>query len=196
MSALIHNRLASWPLFEATKVARIGIRYVRPRIATASTLGHGSQTLAASLSILTQQVGLRVSMAGIYIPHFWAVFVHDGRGPITPKEAKVLVWFRDREEDPRLQGGITPERAYRIPRLKMTPEEFKRARATGQIIVAKRSGPVAGNPFFSNSPGGGMHGFGRQVRPLIRADFEELIRSALEEAGVRKVVRPVRVRFG
>lgn len=37
------------------------------------------------------------------IPHYWAIYVHDGRGPFGPRRAKVLVWFTNPEDDPRLR---------------------------------------------------------------------------------------------
>ena len=190
----IQSLLQNWSLAEATKIARIGIRFVRPKILTPNGLGHGSRTLAEAMQILQQQQGLRRHIAGIYIPHFWAVYLHDGRGAVTPKQARVLVWYKDRREDPRLQGGHTPERAHGIPRL--TKQQFQRDRLAGRLVVAKKSGPTVGNPFFENSPGGGMYGFARMVGPLIAADFSSLVKSLLSAEGLLRKRAPVRVRLG
>lgn len=39
--------------------------------------------------------------ADFYIPHYWAVMLHDGHDVIYPSRAKYLVWFRDSADDPR-----------------------------------------------------------------------------------------------
>jgi len=40
----------------------------------------------------------------IHIPQYWAVWYHDGRGPIRAKGRK-LVFFANPKDDPRLAGG-------------------------------------------------------------------------------------------
>lgn len=41
----------------------------------------------------------------LHIPHYWAVYVHDGYNGFGPRYKKFLVWFANPEDDPRLAGG-------------------------------------------------------------------------------------------
>lgn len=115
-----------------------------------SRIGRASQTLASALTIRKTPEG-----AELYIPHYWALYVHDGRGAVKPRRSKFLVWFLDPKDDPRLSGGY-PERASDIIRL--TRDQFReglaenRARAAAGLppymIVTKYSGPTRPNRFF------------------------------------------------
>ena len=93
----------------------------------------------------------------LFLPHYWAVYVHDGRGRITPKRAKWLVWFPDIKNDPRVAGGSDyPVRMSQIKRLTRAQwvaglAENRRRRAAGLepfMVVSKASGPARGVPFF------------------------------------------------
>ena len=48
----------------------------------------------------------------LHVPHYWALYIHDGRGPAPGGGAgdKILVWFKDPANDPRYPGGIYPVR--------------------------------------------------------------------------------------
>jgi len=68
-----------------------------------------SKTLADALQVLSKTEG--VARSRVYLDHYWAVYVHDGRGaPFGPTKARVLVWFRNPKNDPRLKNGY-PVRA-------------------------------------------------------------------------------------
>lgn len=47
--------------------------------------------------------------ARLYIPHFWAIYQHDGRGTVRPTTKRFLVYYRDPNDDPRLKGGYPIE---------------------------------------------------------------------------------------
>src|SRR5690349_17805389 len=60
----------------------------------------------------------------LFIPHYWAIYVHDDRGsfgpgsPATrPPKALFLVWFRNPNNDPRLAAGLQVMRRNNVRRL-------------------------------------------------------------------------------
>lgn len=123
---------------------------------------------------LTLDIFPALRLARLEIPHYWAVYVHDGRGPFGARRARFLVWFRNPNNDPRLSGGLQPERYSQVRRLTKQQFQFwlnenRRAFDRGTIppmIVLRdpnfRPLRHPGNPpthFFENFVGGGMHGF-------------------------------------
>lgn len=137
-----------------------------------------SKTLRRAMRI----VRLSDTATSLYIPHYWALYVHDGRGPFSASAGRYLVWFRDPGEDPRLagSGGQTPERASQLRHL--GPDEFRFwldqnriAREEGQqppmiVVRAVRKG-TRGDFFFDNTVG--MLGFvdkaSSEVAPIVQA---------------------------
>lgn len=123
----------------------------------------------------------------IGVPHHWAAAYHDGRtNPILPRDAKVLVWFTDRRDDPR------PPTIRREPGNRLTKDEFlfglemnrrRRAEATNPadyvpfMVVAKRvDTPTRSHPFFIL----GLQGtFARGGRDIVKRRFRDYIRSQL-----------------
>lgn len=112
-----------------------------------------SATLRDSLEIELQPVSSAVVVG---VPHYWAIYYHDGRGPVRAKPGKWLVYFKDPADDPRLTAGF-PVRATDIIRL--TREQFLAALAADQLIVTKSVGPADPHPFFTR----GMDGFQGKV---------------------------------
>lgn len=112
----------------------------------------GSRTLRNALQLIIEE---SLGRAVVFIPHYWAVYYHDGRGSIHPTTATKLVFFDSPEDDPRLEGGF-PERASELRRL--TREEFyeglainEERRENGErpfMFVVDSVGPAAPHPFF------------------------------------------------
>ncbi len=149
----------------------------------------------------------------IRVPHYWARFIHDGRGP-SPGAAgsKILVWFRDPKDDPRYPGGVYPVRRSDVKRL--TRGQFRKwsrinqriingyRRLTGKrtltaadyramnlpMIIAKNSpgnrGRVIGVPFFSNAPGGGMFGFRKEMNIVGKRIVGTFVTQELQSRGL------------
>ena len=60
----------------------------------------------------------------LYIPHYWATYLHDGRGPVHRKTAPYIIYFADIRDDPRVDGGRNyPVRASQIK--KLTPSQYR-----------------------------------------------------------------------
>lgn len=148
------------------RLGKEAVKYARPKIR--------SQTLKRALA--AHQAGPNVVYVGV--PHYWAVYVHNGRGPITMPEGKVMCWFRNIADDPRLPGGTYP--VNRGQRRRMTQQEFlywleqnRQAVAAGAeppMVITRHVGPVAPNRFLAND--GGMAGFMQKAQqvagPLVR----------------------------
>jgi len=158
----------------------------------------------------------------LVVPQFWAAALHYGRGRVTPKNATVLVWFRDPKNDPRLFNGNSPIRKSEVR--KLTKAEFrkwsginrkiiqdykrqnnKRILTSTEIqslnlpmIVAKVSGSTKFSktkvyPFFSNNAGGGMQGFSQYVSSEAKSAVPDHIRRSLQDAGLLDVEKTITV---
>ena len=123
-----------------------------------------ADTLRSALIVL-RSAGL--SEVRLHIPHYWAVFYHDGRPGFSGNP--FLVYFNDPNDDPRISGSSSPERLSQTRRL--TRAEFEDGllrnqlrRANGQppfMFIVRQVGPAEAHPFFEND--GGMAGFTEQV---------------------------------
>lgn len=113
----------------------------------------GSSTLRQAIFLA---VYASLGEAKLIVPHYWAVYYHDGRGAVTPVNARKLVFFESPlENDPRLQGAYDV-RASDIRRL--TRDEYEEGlarnaerRAAGLppfMFVVDAVGPSRPRPFF------------------------------------------------
>ena len=96
----------------------------------------------------------------LWLPQYWAVYAHDGRGPVRPRGARVrqkppskaagaskLRYFPDKTQDPRTDYGRNyPSRLSDIRYL--TPEQLKTLR--GAYVETDYIGPMQGTPFFED----------------------------------------------
>jgi len=127
--------------------------------------------------------------SAVTVPFYWAVYYHDGRGPVVGTK-RSLVFFKRIEDDPRVAGGVRyPKRQSDIRRL--TNEEFKRARAAGQLIITERVGNAIDHPFFTR----GMQGFNSQAGKVVREEFGKYVVRCLDAEDLLNVRRTVKVRL-
>lgn len=164
------------------RLGREAKNYVRPKIS--SYKGKPIHALREALEARVELDSVVVS-----IPHFWAVYVHDGRkAPFGPKRGSFLIWWKDPTKDPRLRGGVTPKRASQLRRL--TPRQFREAlRDNARAINEGREPPVVitrrvrkatpPSPFFSNEAGGGMRGFKESVGPAALKMFRRELKASM-----------------
>lgn len=114
--------------------------------------------------------------ARVQIPHYWALYVHDGRPPFNMPAGRYMVWFNNPADDPRLRGRPTPVRASDLRRL--TRDQFIEGMFHNRIRQQAGDEPfmVVTNrirkgtpaiPFFSNS--GGMAGFVNEANAVAGA---------------------------
>lgn len=145
-----------------------------------------SKTLANNIEVVRYNRGHKLS-----IPYYWAIYVHDGRGPVTMPPGKFMVYFRNIEDDPRIRGGYAKTRA---DRQHLSPGEFqyfmeinRQARALGQppVMIVKRTvGRVSPNRFFTK----GLAGVAvPSISQVAQDEFSRYVTSTLRLAGIQFV---------
>lgn len=143
-----------------------------------------SQTLQRSMHVeLTENEGHAI----ITVPQYWAVYYHDGRGPVRPINGKFLVWFQNIEDDPRVATGY-PTRASEIRPLALSPEEFRELAESGKMIVRRSAGPAAGKPFFTRLEGRAQ----ALVTAELKREFSRYVKAEL--GGLLKIRATTRIR--
>jgi len=140
----------------------------------------GSKTLREALTLL---VDAQAGRARLYIPHYWAEYYHDGRGPVSPVDARLLVFFANPADDPRLAGGY-PVRASEIIRL--TKEQWDEGLAINAdrreqglppyMIVVPRVGPAGAHPFFEELSSGAAD----RADPVILDAFDDALQELID----------------
>ena len=159
-------------------------RRLVPRVRRATSSSTLKRYLQAYVSgPASAKRGRRVVVIGV--PHYWAVYYHDGTDGFGPTGGRrFLVWFPRNalDNDPRL-GGQWPIRYSDWRRL--TKEEFKLIVEINREVYGRFSspefamitrgpiGPRAGTKFFEK----GLTGSAQQVAPVINRKFSQLVRS-------------------
>ncbi len=115
-------------------------------------------------------------LARIVFPQYWAVYYHDGRGPVRPTNGKFIVFFQDVEDDPRVSGGY-PERVGDIKRLNLSPAEFKALVKSGELIVRKAVGPAKSHRFLDKLRGNSS----AKVATLVKNEFSKHVQASLKD---------------
>ena len=82
-----------------TRLGGIGATRLR------NSVGRYSDTLRSAVNFFVPPEQNRRHRVNIQIPHYWALYLNDGRGVVRPQDAKVLVWFQDPTDDPRTGNG-------------------------------------------------------------------------------------------
>ena len=153
----------------------------------------GSKTLRAAITLIISETEAR---AELFIPHYWAIWYHDGRGAVSPTSARKLVFFDNPSDDPRLRGG-RPVRESQVRRLTRSQYraglQMNRDRAAAGrrpfMFVVDRVGPSAPRPFFRQLEAGSV-GRADQVVPIA---FE---RELLRQIEADPDTRPETQEFG
>ena len=151
-----------------------------------------SRTLRAALDrTKVEDVDSQTMKSILTVPHYWAVYYHDGRGPIVAKRGKFLVWFRSIEDDPRIGSSGHPVRATDIRKLSLSKTEFRRLHAAGKLIIAKRSGAVTGKPFYKT-----IANLSSNVDDITVPAIEQLVLDGLREDGSLRVRGTITLTLG
>jgi hypothetical protein len=149
-----------------------------------------SNTLRRALNCRVDATGVDVE-AILSVPHYWAIYYHDGRGEIRAKKGKVLVWFASVEDDPRVNTSGYPRRVTDRRKLRLSKAQFKRLRDAGKLIVSTKSGPAQGKPFYRV-----LRGLGGRVGDIATAEMENLILEGLRKDGSLRVKETIDVPLG
>jgi len=126
------------------------LQQARSNLTLMSSDERRARALREDLRIQILNVDESGAEALVLTDFYWAVYYHDGRGPISAKPGKFLVFFRDPRDDPRHNGGSLnyPKRAANVRTLRLTKGEFSMMLRTGRLIATKRVGPAEAHPFF------------------------------------------------
>lgn len=175
----------------ARRLGEAGVRVARPRVRAVS------ETLARSMSVGVARSSRRFRAndieARISIPHYWAVYAHDGRKPFS-KGRYMVFWKNPRNDPRRAPRGKTPPRRAALRSLSRA--EFLRAWSVRQnwidsggdpydspVIITKRIRKATPpTRFFENSAGGGMAGFPDVASRIAQREFSEYVKSRLGDS--------------
>lgn len=149
-------------------------------LARSYLLAHGgSQTLQDIMSFLIDAKG----QGRVTVPYHWAHYVHDGRSEIRLPKGEYLIFFPNKRDDPRTDGGENyPVREFQARSL--SPEQFKhfdginkQRRALNQppimIVTRHVKAPRADKiiPFFAE----GLKPLGGLAGPIVGPKMRELL---------------------
>jgi hypothetical protein len=157
----------------------------------------GSKTLRAAMRLIINESEER---ADLFVPHYWAIYYHDGRGSVHPVNARKLVFFDDPSDDPRIKGG-RPVRESDVKRL--TKEQYReglrrnreRAMRGGRpfMYVVDSVGPSRPRPFFDKL----SEGAAQRAAPIVHREFErELLRWIDSDPATKSETRITELGFG
>lgn len=149
--------------------------------------------------------------ADLFLTPYWSLFLHDGHGVISPQGATFLVYYRNREDDPRRPGGKTPDRLADEKRL--TAQQFAEGFAENRrrrqlnpgggshqfmIVVQDTSGrpantgPARGIPFFEHTL---MAFFEDHAEDTIYDLLNRFILREFADEAPDRTERPIRFEF-
>lgn len=157
----------------------------------------GSRTLRAAITLIINESEQR---ADLFIPHYWAVYYHDGRGSVHPDTARKLVFFDDPRDDPRIKGG-RPVKESDVQRL--TRDQYREGLQRNQerhakglrpfMYVVDSVGPAAPRPFFDRL----QQGAAKRADNLVLRSFErELLAWIDRDPDTKSETRIADIGFG
>jgi len=157
----------------------------------------GSKTLRAAIRLIIDESEQR---ADLFIPHYWAVWYHDGRGSVSPVTARKLVFFDDPNDDPRIKNG-RPVRESDVRRL--TKEQYREGLRRNQeragrggrpfMYVVDSVGPSRPRPFFDRLEMGAAR---RADDVVLRAFEKELLQAIDSDPDTRSESGVIDLGFG
>ena len=158
----------------------------------------GSSTLRAAVTLIVEaQLGADGSgTARIFVPHYWAEFYHDGREGFSAESGRLLVFFADPDDDPRLEGGY-PIRQADVRRLSreaffagLAENEARAAAGAPPFMFVLRSvGPAGAHPFFDQLAVGAADRAGFFAGLAV----DQLVQDNLDEEGPERATASVRL---
>ncbi len=127
----------------------------------------------------------------LQFPYYWAVYVHDGRGPFGVhsrarrgrRKPSVIVWFKNPKDDPRTNGGRDyPRRERQVRQLTRAQYEEglkrNRQRSKGNpfmVVVKRVNSSRPGVPFIDR----GLRGFDRFAGRIAQEEFSRLVNAEI-----------------
>lgn len=169
--------------FDARAVTREVLRAIGERELAEARRRVPSKQLRLAMQLIVEESKAR---ARVFVPHYWAIYLHDGHDEINPRSARKLVFFDNPHDDPRVRGARRAERYSQERRL--TKREYElglqinRERAErGQrpfMYVVSSTRAVGGKPWFDQMARGAARrvngraatAFDREMQKLVDTD--------------------------
>jgi len=137
-------------------------------------------------------VNIRQSMTLVYargetfgtlnVPFYWSKAYHDGRDAIHLKDDRVMIYYKDPKDDPRLNTSFPNYPIRRSDRRRLLRSTISADQKAGKLIVTKKVGSTTGHPFFSDS--GGMAGFDKELDRVASKECDIYVAKQLQAAGL------------
>lgn len=153
----------------------------------------GSRTLREAARLV---VDAQAGAAAIIVPHYWAVYYHDGREGFAAPAGHFLVYFANEADDPRLEGG-RPETIEQVRHL--TREEFEAGLSENQtraedgdepfMFVVRSVGPQAPHPFFEQL----TQGAAERMDQFAEFALDAYVQEQVDEEGPERSTARVRL---
>ncbi len=165
-----HRKFKSRAFLERVgeKIAKRARTYVRPKVK--------SKTLRNALTVVRRSASARRVVHGVYVPHYWAVYVNDGRRGFFARRGGALAWFPNSEDDPRLKTGH-PVRVSDRRKLRIGKKEMRRLRKQKKLVFSKKVRATKGEHFFDNDRG--MRGFEREASGIASKEMSKAVKQFL-----------------
>lgn len=111
------------------------IRKLLPAARNKAITRLGGGQLAAALNENVDHETPEEAQGHLNVPHYWAPFYHDAekRGVVKASPGGMLVWFRNKFDDPRLFGGNSPVTRSQVRHL--TKADFRKWSAENRRIA-------------------------------------------------------------
>ena len=123
-------------MIDGKKIIRLVLEALGERELARAKRIIGSRTLKAAVRLIVDESEQR---ADLFIPHYWAIWYHDGRGRVSPVNARKLVFFDNKNNDPRIRGGRLPVTEAQVRRL--TREQYREGLRINQERAARGQRP-------------------------------------------------------
>lgn len=151
----------------------------RRNLSAMATDSRTAEALRNDLRIQIGTVGASEGKADVLTDFYWALYYHDGRGPVRAKPGKFLVFFRNPDDDPRIGGSARnyPKRAVDAKPLTLSKDQFHTMLRAKKLIATKRVGPADAHPFFEV----GFRSLQKQYGPVVRDLLRSFVLDSLRE---------------
>lgn len=122
---------------------------------------------------------LDFGLVTVEVPFYWAVYYHDGRGPVRARPGHKIVYFKDPNDDPRINGAARnyPVRAAQIRRL--SKKQFYRFLKSGKLVAVDKVGSAEAHPFFTE----GLRNFKNRISGRPGGHFSSHVLEELDSIG-------------
>lgn len=163
---------------KVTTIARRLGELMRDEIAAAAPEGPFGRLKKSFRYVVLPTKPVRVVVYSIY---YWAIFVNDGRRAIHGKQ---MLFYRDPEDDPRIQDDYP--RAGRLRR-RLTKEEVREGRAEGKLIRTYNVGSVAPTRFISKGIAKGRPKASKPMQDFLKESVRQILRRQRPAGQLTKV---------